>query len=59
MEASPRHRAMSERHAKLDLEIAKDGASPFSDDLEVARKKKIKLSLKDGIEGMNRSGEVT
>jgi len=56
MDSSPRHKALSDRHARLDHEIAKDGASPFSDDLEISRKKKIKLSLKDGIRGMTRSG---
>jgi len=56
MDSSPRHKALSDRHARLDHEIAKDAASPFSDDLEISRKKKIKLSLKDGIRGMTRSG---
>ena len=35
------------RHEKLDKEIAKDLSSPCSDDLEISKKKKEKLALKD------------
>lgn len=54
MDTTPRLRTLEDRHAKLDGEIAKDAVSPFSGQMEVSRKKKLKLSLKDGIEGMSR-----
>jgi len=55
MSAEDRIKTLEQRHAKLDHEISKDVASPFSDDIETARKKKLKLALKDGIEGVRPS----
>lgn len=35
------------RHDQLDKEISKEVLSPCSDDLEISKKKKEKLALKD------------
>jgi hypothetical protein len=55
MIAEDRRRTLEQRHAKLDHEISKEAVSPFSDDIETTRKKKLKLALKDGIEGVRPS----
>lgn len=52
MERNAHPDTLSKRHAKLDKEITKECASPFSDDIEMAQKKKMKLSLKDGLHGI-------
>lgn len=55
MSAEDRRRTLEQRHAKLDHEISKEALSPFSDGIETSRKKKLKLALKDGMEGMRPS----
>lgn len=54
MESDPRRQTLKTRHEALDREVEKECKSPFHDDLEVGRKKKLKLSLKDGLEGIGR-----
>lgn len=54
MESDPRRQTLQARHEALNREVDKECNSPFHDDLETSRKKKLKLSLKDGLEGIGR-----
>lgn len=55
MIAQPRIRALEDRHASLEKEIASEDARPRPDDLALARLKREKLRLKEEIERLRRA----
>lgn len=43
---------LTERHARLDRDIASQARKPGTDDLDISRMKRERLSLKDQLEAL-------
>jgi len=56
MATAARLRALEERHAMLEREIAEEDARPRPDELELQRLKREKLRVKEEIERLRRNG---
>jgi hypothetical protein len=56
MASAPRLRALEERHAALERQIAEEDGRPRPDDAELARLKREKLRVKEEIERLRREG---
>lgn len=56
MASAPRLRALEERHAALERQIADEDGRPRPDDAELARLKREKLRVKEEIERLRREG---